>query len=139
MQNRSGMNGEPPAQGTEPGGMQIKTYTGLLSVKGTDRNIYLAIDGRSYKVVLPEPPDGKQGRGPGGQGGSPDSQMPGGMERTELPNSYCSAAKKHNNSLSVLILLLCCSAGIFYRQNGKRWNEERKYTCSDNNQLRVPR
>lgn len=73
-------NGVPPSQGQGPGGMQMKTYTGFLSVKGKDKDVYLSIDGKSYKVVLPEPPDGKQGKGPGGPGGASDNQVNAGMQ-----------------------------------------------------------
>jgi hypothetical protein len=86
MRGGPDMNGSPRMQmgmgggnGMGPGGMQQKTYTALLSVKGEDKAVYLSIDGSMYKVVLPEPPAGKQGNGPGEQGGSPDNQMNAGM------------------------------------------------------------
>ncbi|HAH62361.1 MAG TPA: hypothetical protein DCL73_09730 [Treponema sp.] len=84
MRGGPDINGTPiqkkGGQGMGPGGMQMKTYTGFLSVKGKDKDVYLSIDGKSYKVALPEPPDGKQDKGAGGPGGGPGNRMNAGMQ-----------------------------------------------------------
>lgn len=59
------MPGQREGSGMSSGPDQMKSYTGMVSVRGTNADVYLTIEGTVYKVVLLEPPDGK-GRKPEG-------------------------------------------------------------------------
>ena len=67
-----GRNGGPGMQGNHA---QMKEYGGSITLRGKNDDVFLTIDGASYKVVLPEPPEGK-GQKAGGMSGKPDGNPP---------------------------------------------------------------
>ncbi len=70
------MQGKPEGSGMRGGPDQMKSYTGMVSVKGKDAGVYLTIGGTVYKVVLPEPPDEKGRKPEGGMEGKTADNPP---------------------------------------------------------------